>query len=222
MGPYRVFPGRLSVSRTFGDIEAKYKAFGGLPNVVIAEPEVNSMRFRNNMDFIVLGSDGIFDQMSNEDVSKCAWVMINKNKNEKNLHSICGTAVDMILKTSLVQKSLDNVTCLLIALPTLERMISKGNVDTNQIREREELDKKLNLQRMKIEYSTEFENKNNFDLPLRNHSTNEVKRVMNNNISVENNSSHPSKTTSTKIYYPKENKTNYKDFASFNRKKIFN
>ena len=29
-GPYRVLPGRLSVSRTFGDIEAKFEKFGGV------------------------------------------------------------------------------------------------------------------------------------------------------------------------------------------------
>jgi protein phosphatase 2C family protein 2/3 len=42
-GPVRVFPGRLSVSRTFGDIEAKLEKFKGLPNVVIATPEVKRM-----------------------------------------------------------------------------------------------------------------------------------------------------------------------------------
>jgi protein phosphatase 2C family protein 2/3 len=36
----RVFPGRLSVSRTFGDIEAKVRLFGGIPNVISAEPEI--------------------------------------------------------------------------------------------------------------------------------------------------------------------------------------
>jgi len=40
MGPLWVFPGRLSVSRTFGDVEAKFVKYGGNPNVVIAEPEI--------------------------------------------------------------------------------------------------------------------------------------------------------------------------------------
>ena len=40
LGPVRVNPGRLSVSRTFGDIEAKFEKFGGNPKVVIAEPEI--------------------------------------------------------------------------------------------------------------------------------------------------------------------------------------
>lgn len=36
LGPFRVLPGRLSVSRTFGDIEAKLERYGGKPGVVIA------------------------------------------------------------------------------------------------------------------------------------------------------------------------------------------
>ena len=40
IGPFRVAPGRLSVSRTFGDIEAKLPEMGGLPNVVICDPEI--------------------------------------------------------------------------------------------------------------------------------------------------------------------------------------
>jgi hypothetical protein len=36
LGPCRVYPGRLSVSRTFGDIEAKIEKYGGKKGVIIA------------------------------------------------------------------------------------------------------------------------------------------------------------------------------------------
>ena len=55
LGPPRVKPGRLSVSRTFGDIEAKVQRFGGNPNVVIATPEVIEFDIKGNNDFILLG-----------------------------------------------------------------------------------------------------------------------------------------------------------------------
>lgn len=38
IGPLRVYPGRLSTTRTFGDWEAKDVKKGGNPNVVISEP----------------------------------------------------------------------------------------------------------------------------------------------------------------------------------------
>jgi protein phosphatase 2C family protein 2/3 len=55
VGPYRVLPGRLSVSRTFGDIEAKLPQFGGIPGVVIATPEISSFQIKPDVDFLVLG-----------------------------------------------------------------------------------------------------------------------------------------------------------------------
>ena len=56
LGPLRVFPGRLSVSRTFGDIEAKAKKYGGNEKVVVCEPEIKSFKLTDDSDFIVIGS----------------------------------------------------------------------------------------------------------------------------------------------------------------------
>ena len=44
LGPHRVFPGRLSVSRTFGDIEAKHPACSGNDKVVICDPDIVSFK----------------------------------------------------------------------------------------------------------------------------------------------------------------------------------
>lgn len=65
IGPIRVLPGRLSVSRTLGDAEAKMSFKGGNMNVVKAEPEIVQFQIKNNNDFILLASDGVYDKMSN-------------------------------------------------------------------------------------------------------------------------------------------------------------
>ena len=80
VGPLRVLPGRLSVSRTFGDVEAKMIKYGGNPNVVIATPEIKSFRITKDHDFIVLGCDGIFDKLSNQEAIKCVWNSVIDNK----------------------------------------------------------------------------------------------------------------------------------------------
>jgi len=67
IGPIRVFPGRLSVSRTFGDTEAKLTEKGGNPNVVIAIPEIRSFKINKSHDYIILGCDGIFDKLTDRD-----------------------------------------------------------------------------------------------------------------------------------------------------------
>ena len=54
--PWRVFPGKLSVSRTIGDLEAKSQKHGGNPNVVICEPEIKVFKLKEEYDFIILSS----------------------------------------------------------------------------------------------------------------------------------------------------------------------
>lgn len=66
-GPLRVFPGRLSVSKTFGDIEAKRPKYGGNPNVIVCDPDIKSFKIQDNFDFIMIGCDGIFERLNNRD-----------------------------------------------------------------------------------------------------------------------------------------------------------
>ena len=54
MGPKRIMPGKLSVSRAFGDITAKDKAFGGNRKVLIAKPDVFLVDVAPDMDFVLL------------------------------------------------------------------------------------------------------------------------------------------------------------------------
>jgi len=67
LGPVRVLPGRLSVSRTFGDCMAKMEKYGGNPNCVVAEPEIFCTPIGDDLDFVLIGSDGIFDRISTDD-----------------------------------------------------------------------------------------------------------------------------------------------------------
>jgi serine/threonine protein phosphatase PrpC len=60
-GPFRCRPGGLSVTRTFGDIEAKREELGGKPGVVIPDPEISTRIIDSDDDFVIMGSDGIFD-----------------------------------------------------------------------------------------------------------------------------------------------------------------
>jgi serine/threonine protein phosphatase PrpC len=122
LGPYRVIPGRLSVSRTIGDAEAKVPIFGGNPKVIISEPDIFIYDLkRDDVDFFIMGCDGIYDQLSSKEVIDCAWMVLNEPDIINNsLNMKCGNIVDLILKMSMIRKSYDNVTCLIIALKEVE------------------------------------------------------------------------------------------------------
>lgn len=74
----RVIPGRLSVSRAFGDIEAKVESLGGKPGVVSAVPEITRIQVTDDLDFIALGSDGIFDRLSDQELIEGAWSAVRE------------------------------------------------------------------------------------------------------------------------------------------------
>jgi protein phosphatase 2C family protein 2/3 len=127
VGPLRVLPGRLSVSRTFGDIEAKLTSLGGNPQVVVAIPEITSFKINlTDHNFLVLGCDGIFDKMSNDDIVNCVWNSVADNKQLKvatNVHKQSGMAVEYILKNSLLRRTLDNVTVVMISFSNFKRAV---------------------------------------------------------------------------------------------------
>ena len=121
LGPNRVSPGNLSVSRTIGDPYAKLFAYGGNSKVVISEPDIFCFDLdKDDIDFIILGCDGIYDQLTSQEILESAWKMIEKNrKNNIDIYNTCANIVDFILKMSMARKSFDNVTCLMIAFKDL-------------------------------------------------------------------------------------------------------
>ena len=64
---YRVYPCDLAVSRSIGDAKSKIKESGGIPGCIIATPEVFMFDNSSNLDFIIMGCDGIFDNLTNNE-----------------------------------------------------------------------------------------------------------------------------------------------------------
>lgn len=105
LGPYRVLPGRLSVTRTFGDIEAKFVKFGGNPHVVIAEPEIKSFKIDRKHDFIILGCDGIFDKLNSQEAGQIIWDTSLNEPLGNSIHEFCGKSIENVLKLAVSRKT---------------------------------------------------------------------------------------------------------------------
>lgn len=115
VGPYRVEPGGLSVSRTIGDIRAKDVVYNGNPKCVIATPEIRQMALSQNDEFLVLGCDGIFDVLSNEEVVKVARATLRScHYKTMNEAKACEKACFDIIEAAKQKKSRDNLTAVLV------------------------------------------------------------------------------------------------------------
>lgn len=114
-GPMRVFPGRLTVTRSFGDVESKTVKQGGNPHVLIVDPFTYSLG-KANLDFIVMGSDGLFEQLTNQQI--CDFVIgrvqgrnsLGLSVNEKFTKEVAGELIRLAIDSG----SQDNISVILL------------------------------------------------------------------------------------------------------------
>lgn len=92
----------------------------------MATPEIKSFRITKDHDFIVMACDGVFDKLNNKDANQCVWNSVKDNKALKfanNIHKQSGMGVEYILKNSLLRRTLDNVTVVLIAFANFKHTV---------------------------------------------------------------------------------------------------
>ena len=122
---FREYPSDLAVMRTIGDIKAKKKEYGGNPGTIINKPDIFIYDINSNDDFIIMGCDGIFDDLSNQDVANAAWFIYKNESKEKNydIHELTQDACDIIIKYAMEKQTSDNLSCIVIGLDGLEKFL---------------------------------------------------------------------------------------------------
>ena len=127
---FRVYPSDLAVMRTIGDIKAKKKEFGGVPGTIINIPDIFVFEINCNNDFIVMGCDGIFDDLSNEEIVNAAWLAFKNRGKEKNydIHELSMEACDLIIKYGLEKQTTDNLSCIVIGLEGVEKFLKMNQL----------------------------------------------------------------------------------------------
>jgi serine/threonine protein phosphatase PrpC len=100
--------GDLSVSRAFGDLDSS--------PYVTHKPEIFKYKLKKNDKFIVIGCDGLWDVMSNQDVTYFVLNYINSNKNV-NMTGNSNNNVAYLLGNHAIKKgSTDNISIIIIYL----------------------------------------------------------------------------------------------------------
>jgi serine/threonine protein phosphatase PrpC len=170
VGPHRVFPGRLSVSRTIGDIEAKDVRYGGNPRCVVPTPDIKSFKIRPNYDFIVIGCDGVFEKLDNKQVINASWEaaqadwqndeVVRRNIDPNviktgipaSMHQKAGLVVDKVLHECVNFKTLDNITAVMIAFNNFEAITSPDEPQLLSLEEQRMANQRRSLEPIEEEY----------------------------------------------------------------------
>ena len=85
----------------------------------------------SDIDYVLLGSDGIFDYLDNSQVSKivragCREVVTEVHKAGSFEHTAmcCGQAVNAVMRSAMRMESTDNLSCVVLALKNFHSLAS--------------------------------------------------------------------------------------------------
>jgi serine/threonine protein phosphatase PrpC len=106
--------GDLAVSRAFGDFRYKSVDLPQEEQKVTPEPEIQIQPMSDQHEFVVLACDGVWDVMSNEEVTEEVRRLLAEGEERPQL--IAEELVDI----SLEKQSKDNISCLVALLPGCE------------------------------------------------------------------------------------------------------
>ena len=109
--------GNLNLTRGFGDLEYKQnKNLKPEDQMITANPDINVVDFSEDMDFVIIGCDGIWDCLTNQEACDFVSKKLKENKDIK-ISKIIEEMMDNIVATDLYNETgvgCDNMTCIVI------------------------------------------------------------------------------------------------------------
>ena len=115
--------GQLSVSRAIGD--RKYKPF------ISAKPDVTSIEMNGSEEFIIIGSDGLWDTITPEEATEMVFAHIEEKKSEG------GDIEKISLRLATLAKekgSSVNITIIVVFLKPVDEVIKLGRLSSRGYR----------------------------------------------------------------------------------------
>ena len=114
---------------------AKIEKYGGNSKCIVAEPDTFSVPIDDKLDFILIGSDGIFDRISTEDTVQIVIdearaltesIKVTSRYNQgcfEHVAQTCGHAVDSVMSTAMEKESMDNLSVVILSFPNFTRFL---------------------------------------------------------------------------------------------------
>jgi serine/threonine protein phosphatase PrpC len=77
------------LTRALGDLKYKTKDLPPEEHPITANPDVYEYEMPEDLDFVLMGCDGIWERKSNEEMVEWVYSKLGENKNTANLKEIC-------------------------------------------------------------------------------------------------------------------------------------
>ena len=131
---YRHYPSNLANMRSIGDLKANYKEYVGLKRNIIVVPEIFVGDYSHTDDFIIIGCDGIYDDLSNEEIIIAGWYIFKNKAKEKNfdINTLSKDSCNIIIKYGMDLLTSDNLSCIVIGLEGLQKFLNLKKYKENK------------------------------------------------------------------------------------------
>lgn len=95
--------------------------------MLTAQPDIKCFKIEESYDFILLGCDGIFDKLSNFQVIRAVWETVRKKflNREQSVHLLSGAAIETVLKLSVSEKTMDNITVVIVCFKNFRKQLKR-------------------------------------------------------------------------------------------------
>ena len=109
--------GNLNLTRGFGDLEYKQnKKLSPEDQMITANPDIQIEYYTKDVDFVIIGCDGIWDCLTNQEACDFVSKRLKEDPNQK-ISKIIEEMLDSIVATDLYNETgvgCDNMTCVVI------------------------------------------------------------------------------------------------------------
>ena len=94
---------------------------------VICMPEIKIIDINDSDDFIILGCDGVFDNLTNLEVVNAVF---NVNELTDDFHKNTGMALDNLMSETFLNRSTDNISAVLITFENFFKFFSEDYIQS--------------------------------------------------------------------------------------------
>ena len=117
--------GVLSVTRAIGDPEFK--------PYVIAQPSMSKFEIDPSLDFLVLGCDGLFDQLTGQDITSHVFEFLCKNESQFDKQTIIAEVSNYLSNMAIREGSNDNITSIVLFFKPYEQLVATSYDENDEM-----------------------------------------------------------------------------------------
>jgi len=137
--------GNLNLTRGFGDLEYKQnKKLKPEEQIITANPDIKVINFEKDIDFVIIGCDGIWDCLKNQEACDFVQKRLKDNPNIQ-ISKIIEEMMDTIVAKDLYNESgvgCDNMTCIVVVFKKDGKKEEKKKAEEKKDLKKEEKEKK--------------------------------------------------------------------------------